>query len=1111
MPVSNIFRRHPLALGVLAAIKSASPTQLLRTSQFALALLAPMSFATSASAAVLAGWDVHGLAGGTNNFGSSPLAASVSDTNVTVGGLTRGSGVGTTGTGAARGWGGNTWTSANASAATTANQYATFSVTANSGFQMSLSGISKLDYRRSNTGATSGVLQYQVGGGAYTDITPLSYTSTSSSGASITVPIDLSGIGALQNLPAGTTVTFRIVNYGGSGGGGTWYVFDAANTTANDLELSGSVTATGGGAPPAPTVNLSVSSNTGSEAGQTVITVTATASAAVSGAQTVNLGVSGTGITAGDYTLSNSTITIPNGSTTGSVTFTVVDDTLFEGTETATLTISNPSSGLSLGSTVAQNITITDNDSQPVACSAVDTAIGAVQGTGATAALTGTRTVQGIVVGDYEGSNGLDGFYVQDAGDGDPATSDAIFVFNGNGANIVSVGQAVQVTGSVTEFQGQTQFSSGAAIEICGTTGTVTPVTVNLPAPAPVNGVDFLERYEGMLVTFPQTLTVTEHFQLGRFGQVLLSSGGKLAQPTNVVAPGAPALALQASNDLNQVILDDELQTQNPDPIKFGRGGNPLSASNTLRGGDTVANLTGVLTYTWAGNAASGNAWRVRPINALNAPFPNFQASNPRPTVPAHVNGSLKVASSNLLNFFNSFTNCVTGINDGSPSTSDCRGANSNTTTPPLFTAAQEFARQWPKTVANLTNNGADVIVINEMENDGYGTSSAIQFLVDMMNAATAAGTYAFINPDTTAGTDSMGSDAIKVGILYKPGTVTPVGTTAVLNSVAFVNGGDSVPRSRPALAQAFQENSTGARFIVVGNHLKSKGSACNTADAGDGQGNCNQVRTNAAHALLNWLLTDPTGTNDPDILITGDLNSYAKEDPITALKGGGYTNLIESRIGALGYSYVFDGQWGYLDHALASSSLDGQVVDVLEWHINADEPSALDYNMDFKSTGQVASLYSADTFRTSDHDPIIVGINLTAPSVNTVSGTAAANALTGTASQDRLIGMGGRDTLTGGAQRDQFVYNTLLDGIDTITDFTPVYDKIVLTGLLQSLGIASANPLASGHVVCTASGANGLISIDPDGTAGPAAKRSLVLVKNQGCANLAVSANFTF
>ncbi len=111
-----------------------------------------------------------------------------------------------------------------------------------------------------------------------------------------------------------------------------------------------------------PTVNLSVSTNVGSEAAATAVTVTATASSPVSGNQTVSLSVSGTNITAGDYTLSNATITIPSGTTTGNVTFTVVDDVIVEATETAILTISSPSSGIMLGSPVTQNISIVDND-----------------------------------------------------------------------------------------------------------------------------------------------------------------------------------------------------------------------------------------------------------------------------------------------------------------------------------------------------------------------------------------------------------------------------------------------------------------------------------------------------------------------------------------------------------------------------------------------------------------------------------------------------------------------------------------------------------------------------------------------------------------------------
>jgi hypothetical protein len=216
--------------------------------------------------------------------------------------------------------------------------------------------------------------------------------------------------------------------------------------------------------------------------------------------------------------------------------------------------------------------------------------------------------------------------------------------------------------------------------------------------------------------------------------------------------------------------------------------------------------------------------------------------------------------------------------------------------------------------------------------------------------------------------------------MLYKPARVTPVGQTAVLNSAAFVNGGDSAPRSRPSLAQAFEQNSDHARFIVDINHLKSKGSACDDPDAGDGQGNCNIVRTNAATALMAWLASNPTGINDPDILMIGDYNSYAKEDPIAVIEGAGFTNLIAAHLGPDAYSYVFDGQWGYLDHALGSAAIVSQVTGVGDYHINSDEPSVLDYNDDFKSAGQIASLYNADQFRVSDHDPVLVGLDLNGP-----------------------------------------------------------------------------------------------------------------------------------
>ena len=612
-------------------------------------------------------------------------------------------------------------------------------------------------------------------------------------------------------------------------------------------------------------------------------------------------------------------------------------------------------------------------------CALPFTPIYSIQGTGATVALTTSQTTRGVVVGDFEGASpALRGFFMQDpVGDGNPLTSDGIFVYESANGNNVNLGDLVQLTGTPSENQGQSQISSNTIIN-CGT-GSVTPTDVSLP----VASLTTLEQYEGMLVRFPQQLFVTEHFQLGRFGQVVLSSGDRLDQPTAVTTPGALANALQAANNLNKLILDDASQAQNPDPIVFARGAGPLSASNTLRGGDSITGAVGVMTYTWGGNSASPNAYRLRPINALNGTW-SFSPTNPRPASPPAVGGSLTVVGMNLLNYFNTFDglpdnvdNCTNGVGG---TAADCRGADT----------AAEFDRQWLKTISAIVAMDPDVLGVIEIENDGYGSTSVLQDLIDKLNTATSAGKYAFIDVDSLTGqVNAMGTDAIKVGLIYQPGTVTPVGTTAVLNSVAFVNGGDASIRSRPSLLQAFEENASGARFMVDVNHLKSKGSACDTPDAGDGQGNCNVVRTNSANALVSWLATDPTGTGDPDIIILGDLNSYAKEDPIIALEAAGFVNATS---GSDVYSYVFDGQWGYLDYTLISSSLVSQ-SSTSEWHINADEPSVLDYNTDFKTANLQTTLYAPDQYRISDHDPIITGLNLdgsgpTASLTNPANGT---------------------------------------------------------------------------------------------------------------------------
>lgn len=613
-------------------------------------------------------------------------------------------------------------------------------------------------------------------------------------------------------------------------------------------------------------------------------------------------------------------------------------------------------------------------------CDGAVVLISQIQGAGETATCSGRNvTVQAVVVGDFEGtdSNTLRGFYLQEEAadqDADPATSEGIFVFNTINGNSVSLGDLVEVSGLVSEYQGQTQITA-TSITVLGS-ATVAPTDVLLPFPAAVGGVDYLERFEGMLVRFPQTLYVTEHFQLGRFGQVVLSSGGRLVQPTHLEPVGPAADALQEANARNRIIVDDELQVQNPDPIHFGRGGNPLTASNTLRGGDSVSNLVGVLTYTWGGHSASPNAYRVRPVGALGGGAPEFVAANPRPTEPPTVGGGLRVAAFNLLNYFDSFSGCTLGVGGGS---TDCRGANNPT----------EFARQEAKTIEAIIGLDADIIGLIELENDGYNAGSAIDDLIVALNAAIPgdADDYTFVVPDAEFGVqNSLGTDAIKVGLIYRPEVVE-----AIPGDIWTATGADAATFERRPLVQSFREISSGEVFSVAVNHFKSKGSCPDAgdpnADQGDGQSCWNLRRTQQAQALVDLLTNEVipnAGDNgDPDVLIIGDLNSYAQEDPIAVLADAGYIDLAADRLGQSAYSYVFDGQWGYLDYALASPSLNQQVQGVAEWHINADEPSVLDYNTEFKSAGQQTSLYAADQFRSSDHDPVLVGIDLAAAPAN--------------------------------------------------------------------------------------------------------------------------------
>ena len=582
-----------------------------------------------------------------------------------------------------------------------------------------------------------------------------------------------------------------------------------------------------------------------------------------------------------------------------------------------------------------------------------------VQGDGFATPIAGTTvTIEGIVVADHQGpAPNMRGFFLQeDDADADEnaATSEGIFVFDGNGDVPVAVGDLVSATGSPTEFNAMTQLGGVVNVTVCETAtetdATASPVLISLP----VSEIGDWETWEGMLASFEQTMTVTENFSLGRFGEVVLSSIGRQFQGTHLALPGPAAVAVEDLNARTRIVLDDANSSQNADPTRYPTGG--LSASNTLRTGATVDDLTAVV------HEAFGT-YRLQPADEIT-----FDGAATRPASPPTVGGRMQVAAFNVLNYFN-------GNGAGDFSDPDNRGANN----------AVEFERQRTKIIEAIALMDAEVVGLMEIENDDSRTEyAAIEDLVDGLNAKVGAGTYAFIE------TGVIGTDAIAVALIYQPGEVTPRGTFAILDSTVDPRFIDT--RNRPTLAQSFAENATGAVFTVAVNHLKSKGSGCGGPpdDQPDsGGGNCNGTRTAAAMALADWLASDPTGSGDHDRLIIGDLNSYAMESPITALRAADYKDLLARFEGSGAYTYVFEGASGYLDHALSSPTLLAQVTDVAPWHINTDEPPVLDYNTEFKSANHINTLYAPDVYRASDHDPVLVGLNLKAKADKKKSGSA--------------------------------------------------------------------------------------------------------------------------
>lgn len=474
----------------------------------------------------------------------------------------------------------------------------------------------------------------------------------------------------------------------------------------------------------------------------------------------------------------------------------------------------------------------------------------------------------------------------------------------------VSIGQRLSVTGTVLEFNGLTEISN-ATHSVLGS-GVVNPTEIDLP----IASLASWERYEGMLVRFPGMLVVVDNSSWSQYGELYLARERTYA-PTNEVDPNdvdPTGTTFTGAGNVGAVQAAQNV---------IDRGFILLDDTRTSAWPDPApwADVAGTLRNGSTVNDLTGvihysyGEYKLEPVAPVL-----FQHAE-RPVVPA-VGGSLRAAAFNVLNYF-------TTLGDW--------GA----------TNSAELGRQRAKLVAAIEAMNADVLVLCEIEN----TDAAWQDLVAALNNAMGVGTYAVLEEDAFG-------QGTRTVILYKPSVLLPVTSLYALNTNLF---------QRPHLTQGFRVISTGGRFLFSTMHLRSKlcdGAAGTNTDQGDGQGCFNAMRRSQADALVDHWAEVRNATGIAAQLIMGDFNAYAEEDPIDRLRASG----LHYRSVVGGYTHTYGSMFGTLDHVFATATMDAAVTGTAIWHINTDEPETFDYR-----DGNVLR-YQANAFRSSDHDPVLVG-----------------------------------------------------------------------------------------------------------------------------------------
>lgn len=553
--------------------------------------------------------------------------------------------------------------------------------------------------------------------------------------------------------------------------------------------------------------------------------------------------------------------------------------------------------------------------------------IGMVQGAGAKTTLAGEETeVSGIVTATFFDRGELGGFFLQDS-TRDDNRSCALFI--AARATDIVAGDRIQARGVVAEIDGMTALkpNGGSRLEYekLGSDSSVDPF--KLP---PLDESFDWESVEGMVVTLPYPMYVVDTYDLARRGRVILAREPQRV-PTDVSEPDKESFrkAEQAIKSA-RITLDDGITTQNKFPIPLLPGFGPQW--ETIRFGSRVTDLTGVVTEY------KGDYYLI-PTAKLNL------EPQPRPERPSLGDANLVVASFNVLNFF-------TTIDNGS---NGARGADNE----------NELKRQREKIVAAIIDLNADVIGLMELENN----LQAEQELVNALNRNVGSDVFAGCGLSDGFSEAPGATNKIRVGMIYRKDRVEQLSDLSHVNDPAFFN-------ARTPLVGEFRPVHSDRSFALIVNHFKSKGARDaegEDRDKKDGQAAYNAARTRQAKAITSFV-DQVVQSGQPNVLVIGDLNAYRHEDPINVLRDAGLVDLLETKSkDPFPYTFVYFGQAGSLDQSFATAALAASVTQAEPWHINAAEPRFLDYNTEFNPK----SLYSPGPFRSSDHDPVLIGLRL--------------------------------------------------------------------------------------------------------------------------------------